>query len=183
MPLPSALPTDAPWPCLKVQSVTRTFSKGREPRTHLKETLSSPTSIVQRRMMTLRQLAGSMPSVLGDLAGAVIVKSSQTTSSHLNRAMLKLGASLIVTPAICTRWQSRSRMRRGRCPGGTPPLPLLAPAAFIAITRSHHFAPAPSIVPPPRMAMFEAFSAPMIGLTIGRNSSVSGSPLGSSAVP
>src|SRR5207253_1812499 len=69
MPPPMLLPTDAPCPCLNVQSVTRTSSVGPSFGFDLKAMLSSPTSMMQRRMMTLRLLLGSMASVFGESGG------------------------------------------------------------------------------------------------------------------
>src|SRR5258708_18083806 len=92
--------SDVPCPCLNVQSVTRTSSVGPSFGLDLKAILSSPTSMTQRRMMTLRLLLGSMASVFGESAAAAEGTSSFVPLRPLFGGRMNYGGSLPVPPLI-----------------------------------------------------------------------------------
>ena len=85
-PLISLPSTTPPCPCTIVQPVMVTFSQGTRCSASSVPALtamqSSPTSIWQSLMRTLRQLSGSMPSVLGESDGLTTVSPRMETFSQ-----------------------------------------------------------------------------------------------------
>ena len=68
-------------------------------------------------MVTLREVEGSIPSVLGESAGAVIVRPRITTFSQSVGTRWNEGEFINVTPFTVTPRQPLKRTRRGRFAG------------------------------------------------------------------
>mmetsp|Transcript_13744 Transcript_13744/g.25569 ORF Transcript_13744/g.25569 Transcript_13744/m.25569 type:complete len:81 (+) Transcript_13744:615-857(+) len=77
-------------------------------------TASSPQVAVKFRMITLEQLSGSMPSVLGDNSGAEKFTFSTKTISQAKGWTAQKGGFSTVTPINENSLQYIGSMRRGR---------------------------------------------------------------------
>ena len=149
LPLISLPSTTPPWPCTIVQPVTVMFSQGMAWSASSVPALmamqSSPTSMWQALMRTLRQLSGSMPSVLGESDGFTTVRPWIVTFSQHSGCTVQAGLFVTLKPSISTRLQFSKQMKHGR-------------AAFISPARNavHHLRPQPSSVPQPVSAMFSS---------------------------
>ena len=151
-PLISLPSTTPPWPCTIVQPVMAMFSQGTFSSASSVPALtamqSSPTSMWQPVMRTLRQLSGSMPSVLGESNGLTIVSLSIVTSSQRTGWIVQLGLLRTTKSLMRTRVQSSKQTAQGR-----------AAESVFARKAVHHFLPCPSSVPKPVSATLTSFFA------------------------
>src|SRR5699024_1895402 len=146
-PLISLPITTPPCPRTIVHPVMVTFSvatrSGVRSVPALSAMQSSPTSMWQSLMRTLRQDSGSMPSVFGESAGLWMCRFVRVTSSQREGCTVQAGELRRATSRIVTRSHSCRPIRVGR--------------GWASSSRrwrkvSHQICPPPSIVPSPVIA-------------------------------
>src|SRR5262245_42343725 len=134
---------ETPCPAPNVQFSTRMSAAiGGGPPDEVTATLSSPVLILQPLMWTCLHDLGSMPSVLGEFAGAVMVTPVTVMLVDVSSSTWNFGEFCNVTVSMVMPSEFLRLMRCGRYGSGWF-------AASAARCMSHHGDPPPSMVPVP----------------------------------